>query len=373
MRENMKKLLLASTALIGSAGLAAAEISPFLTLDGSAEIGIVGGTGDFNTNTQFYHSMDVNISFERELNGVVFGADIDLDEIGNGIGENCTQSREIVDQDVTQLTVTTTNNCKHIVYVNGGFGNFTMGDTDGAYDWALTELDWGGTINDLQTIHFGFNGNSGMDGIYDGQILRYDYDFANFGLAGSMELDDAFDNNGDIVWALGAKGDWEFGTGWNLGVGVGYQAGGDSANIWGASGMLGYGGFEIGVNYADAKSLPGLSLNIGGQGDGFDLSPNYRNGDGVKNTVFNDFTYWGVGASYTWEAWLFAANYGEYKVKTDGGSDLGKTKGGAIWANYELGDGLVVQGGWSDNKIEVDGQSNNFQGGRYSLGLSMTF
>ncbi len=53
------------------------------------------------------------------------------------------------------------------------FGKVVIGDTDGAFDWALTETNVGGALRDDHTGHAGFSpgGNKGLDGLHDGQIL----------------------------------------------------------------------------------------------------------------------------------------------------------------------------------------------------------
>jgi predicted porin len=78
------------------------------------------------------------------------------------------------------------------VFISGDLGTLTLGDTDGALDWAMQEVDFNGaaSINDDHTTHAGFNGNGGLDGHYDGQILRYDYSFGDFSVAVSVEQDD---------------------------------------------------------------------------------------------------------------------------------------------------------------------------------------
>ena len=49
---------------------------------------------------------------------------------------------------------------EHSVWVNGSFGNITLGDTDGAFDWALSEVGALTAITDDHTSHAGYSGNS---------------------------------------------------------------------------------------------------------------------------------------------------------------------------------------------------------------------
>ena len=72
----MKKLLLASTALVGMAGAAAAEI----TLSGYAEIGIFGGDAP-GLDTQFHNDWQVNFNFSTETdNGLTIGGKVQIEE-----------------------------------------------------------------------------------------------------------------------------------------------------------------------------------------------------------------------------------------------------------------------------------------------------
>ncbi len=66
----MKKILLATTALVGFAGAAAAEI----TMSGYAEMGIAGGDGP-GIETQFHQDWQINFDLVGETDGgLSFGA-----------------------------------------------------------------------------------------------------------------------------------------------------------------------------------------------------------------------------------------------------------------------------------------------------------
>ena len=303
----MKKVLFATTALVASAGFAAAEVS----LSGSAEIGIFdNGTSD----AQFHSDMDVKFSLSGETdNGLTFGATIDLDEVGD-------------DDDVAGIgagdpIAAAGNNEEHSVFISGGFGTVTMGDTDGALDWAMQEVNLvGGSIQDDETIHAGFNGNAGLDGSNDAQVLRYDYSFGAFAVAASVELDDA--GTADDVYAIGFKYDADLG-GIALGFGLGYQDGGATfGDITGVSVDADFGnGFVAGLNYSDFSTG-------------------------------ND--HLGLGVGYTMDALSIGVNYGEF----DAGAD-----GFGLAVNYDLG-GAVVQFGYGDSSTGTD---------TYSLGIAMSF
>ena len=310
----MKKVLFATTALVASAGFAAAEVS----LSGSAEIGIIdSGAG----SAEFHSDMDVTFSLSGETdNGLTFGATIDLDEAGDDGAAGALA-------DGIDANPTRTNNGfaveEHSVFISGGFGTVTMGDTDGAFDWAMQEVNLvGGSIADDETAHAGFSGNGGFDGDNDGQILRYDYSFGAFAIAASVELEDTGTVNGagDDIYALGFKYDADFG-----GIAVGF-----------------------GLGYADDGTNDLLGLSIDADfGNGFVAGLNYTDNDtGADHTA--------IGVGYTMDALSIGVNYGEF----DGGAD-----GFGLAVNYDLG-GAVVQFGYGDSSNGTD---------TYSLGVAMSF
>ena len=307
----MKKVLFATTALVASTGFAAAEVS----LSGSAEIGIFdNGTSD----AQFHSDMDVTFSLSGESdNGLTFGATIDLDEVGN-------DDAPLAGDDLGDGIDAAGDNEEHTVFISGSFGTVTMGDTDGALDWALTEVLFNnGSIQDDEE-HGGYDGNGGLDGDNDGQVLRYDYSFGAFAVAASAELDDT--GSGDDIYGIGFKYDADLG-GIDLSLGLGYQDGGATfGDVTGVSVTAAFdNGLTAGIDYWDAST---------GQ------------------------DHIGIGVGYTIDALSLSANYGEFGTGNDG---FGLTVG------YDLGGGAVVQFGYGDSTVA--GVSND----TYSLGIAMSF
>ena len=180
----MKKILFASTALVATAGVASAQ-DLGVALTGGAEMGIFGGDfyGNNNDDAQFLTDLEVRFTLSGEAdNGLTFGATIDLDEAidpdycsqpGAG-GTNTNGPAVCGESDMS-------------VFIAYGGARLTMGDTDGALDWAMTEVGIGGAIADDHTTHAGFNFNSGLDGTFDGQVVRFDYAFDAFSVAISTE------------------------------------------------------------------------------------------------------------------------------------------------------------------------------------------
>ena len=317
----MKKILLASTALVGFAGAASAEIK----LSGYAEIGIDGG--NLGYETQFHNDWQVNFNFTGTTDGgVEFGGTVQIEE-QNGAG--LINGPVGIDDEA--------------FWVSGAFGKVTLGETDGAFDWALAEIYTGTSISDDHSTHAGAYWFTGLDGVYDNQIMRYEYSFGDFAAALSAEMDDT--GVGDTNFALGGKWSGQL-SGMDVGVGVGYQDDGVNS-VWGLSGSLAMSnGLSFALGYAD---LDGTS-------------------DTVGNGVPSD-NWYGIGVAYTTGALTVGANYGKYTATSASG--LADPSGWGLVANYDLGGGAVAMAGYgsSDN-----GGSGNGHGDKtWSLGLGMSF
>lgn len=321
----MKKILFASTALVAFAGAAAAEVQ----VTGAVEMGIVGGkryatAAKPNGVTQFWTSHEVNFVMSGEAdNGLTFGAKVQLDE--------STASGGTDDQGAD-------------VFVAYGAARLTMGDTDGALDWAMTEVNLAaGTIDDTETSHPGFNGNSGFDGRQDGQVARFEYKFGDFAVAASAEVDDTpISGTPGNVYGIGFKYTGDLG-GTKLGVGVGYQEQDQFGTMYGVSVDAALAsGFLVAVNYSeiDYKAV------------------------GLKNQ-----THTGIGVGYKMNALAVGLNYGKYE-NTAGAANASKDGYGLAVA-YDLGGGLAVQAGYAAGTTKVGAVKTDYD--NFSLGLSMSF
>ena len=306
----MKTVLFATTALVATAGIAAADIE----LSGSAEMGVVGGDA-YGDVTQFWTDIDVTFSMSGETdNGLSFTATVDLDE--NGAFAGTTQGGETI-------------------AISAGGATLTMGDTDGAFDAALTEVGIGGSIDDAHTSHIGYTGNGGFDGTYDGQIARFSYAFEGFTGHISAEIDDG--GAGDPVWGLGVAYNAEL-AGLDLGVGLGYQTRDDGFvydQVWGLSLSTTFdNGLQAIINYSQFSDT---------------------------NTGAGDVTHMALGLGYTMNALTIGFNYGEF----DGPG--GSVSGYGLAVDYDLGGGAEVQFGYGNS----DAGGANFD--QFSLGVSMSF
>lgn len=323
----MKKVLFATTALVASAGFASAQ---GVSLSGSAEMGITGGdrvhfmTGVVTPGeTQFHTDIDVTFTLSGTTdNGLTFGATIDLDEEGG---------------------FSATGGGPESVFISGGFGTLTMGDTDGAFDWAMNEVPAGsGSINDAETSHAGFSGNAGLDGIYDGQIARYDHSVGDLGFAISVELDDT--GVRDAAFGIGIRYGVDMG-GSDLEIALGYQTGepvaGFDRTIMGISLDATFSDINVGLNYSTAEDDAWVS----------------------------DSSHIGIGVAYSMDAFTFGINWGRVdNIMGVGGDDR---SGWGLSAGYDLGGGASVLFGYGMSDVTIGGVSTDAS--NWSLGLSMSF
>lgn len=329
----MKKILLASTMLAGTAGFAAAEMS----MTGYAELGVVAPMGG---DTQFFQQFEVKfIGTGSSDAGLEFGAGIQLDEV---IGDKRARNGDFGDAILTNNDEWNDDNGWD-VWVSGAFGKLTLGDTDGALDWALADMDGGlTTIADDHTTHAAWFGGADLDGKGDGQILRYENSFGDVAFAISAEQgDDGANAPGeDDTYGIGVKYKTAL-AGSDLALGLAYQDAGVNGSGTGVSVKAGFaGGFSAALAYidfggnvvkedstgADAKAKSALGAEV-----------NYTTGDLSLNL-----------------------NYGF--VDFAGTTDV-ESFGAAV--NYDLGGGAVVMAGYTDGKGADKDQ--------WSLGLGLSF
>ncbi|MDC1434936.1 porin [Amylibacter sp.] len=260
----MKKLLIASTALVATAGMAAADI----TMSGYAEIGMRDAGGA--VGMQMHSDMDIGFKLSGTSdNGLTFGASIDLDEVSSGISNN---------------------GGPHAIHVSGAFGTLTMGDTDGALDKANAEVASLTAIADDHTAHSGYNGGAGLD---SGDILRYDTTYAGFGISASIAQSDVAVANDVIAYGVSTT----LGT---VAVSAAYQNN-NSDDITAVSAKTTVGGLGMTANYSEAsKSTTATSYEHTGVGvsytmNGVNLHANYGVYDFDNGTNASGY---GIAANY---------------------------------------------------------------------------
>ena len=312
----MKRTILATTALVTCGSMAAADVS----LSGSAEIGVVGGSGK---DAQIHRDARVSFSMSGETDtGLSFGTSLALRHAGKY-------------QD---------DGAEGAIHISGVFGTLTVGNTDGAFDKAMLEVPAGTSINDASSGHAGWSGNGGLD--KGGEIVRYDYSI------------------GDISFAVSTQGENMMGDGTAddipeaHGIGVGW-----SGDFAGAS--LGLG---VGHQRSDMKNISGGSLSVslvGGLSAGATFSR--TSVDGGPNE-----SHAGAGLSYTLGDVTFAVNGGQ---NSKGDMD---NRGFGFAASYSLGAGATFQigAGSSDrgyNTAASGKPPNTGKSNTWSAGIALSF
>ena len=288
--------------------MAAAEVS----ISGFAEMGVAGSKG---SDAKLHKDIDIGYDASGATDtGLSFGLSIDLDNAPGGSDAYDAAGN---------------------VHISGAFGTLTLGDTDGAFDKALTEVGSATAIADDHTSHNGYDGNSGLDGSTGngGNILRYDYSLG--AITSSVSGEFAADDSSDSVLGVGVAWSGDVG-GIGIGVGLGHQI----------------------RSSADA-SISGVSVSVDmGNGISFVVNTSGKDADGTRTT------HNAVGVAYTVGDLTIGVNGGQKKHK---GETNRNDSGAGFAAVYSLGSGVAFQVGAGSGK-EGDAKSSS-----WSAGLAFSF
>ena len=361
----MKRVLLATAALGLGAGTAAAQdmgMAPTLKLSGEAEMGVAGSKDD---SVRFHTDIDVTFKATGTMDsGVAWSADVDLDEAGRGSPAHNEEGHGGVVVSISDPD---------------GFGTLTLGDTDGALDWAMTDIGSGGIRSDSE--HAAYSGNAGLDTEYDGQVLRYDRAIGSgFSFGASVMLDDDIDgkdggDTADPIIGLGGQYEMPM-AGGMLTLGAGYQAGeydNEYSSLESVAGSY--------SEKADAQAIgASAKMDFGGDAGGFsvilngsmidaDGSVTSGEGDAARTSTLDiEGTHLGLGLGYTVGAVSLGVNVGsingeavydpDNRAVTAAQSDriLGDVTvtGVGFDAAYSLGGGASLMFGIGSSETEFD-------------------
>ncbi|MBC2836149.1 porin [Paragemmobacter straminiformis] len=262
----MKKILLATTVLVGTAGFAAAEV----TLSGDARMGIVND-GD---TTEFSSRARVAFTLSGETDGgLSFGASFRAD---NAVGANGN-----------------TDTTDGSVFISGAFGKLSMGNVAGAAEAAVGDLSgvgYTGLGDFSDTVYLTGDGAEGEP------IVQYAYTAGDLSVYASAS-DGAQVSN--YALGLGYKmGDYNFG--------IGYEStddglfGDDATHVVASAGGT-FGAVSAKVVYGQADLGSGFDLTQYGlsatySADALAVTGYYK----VVDTDFiaGETTAVGLGASY---------------------------------------------------------------------------
>lgn len=297
----MKKLLLATSALVALAGAAAAEV----TVTGTARIGL-------RYDDSLVYTNDAGFIRERSGFNVITRARVIFTMTGetdSGLSFGATVR---ADQANEANSGSNNSSSAGTVWISGTYGRLTAGDVDSALESAVGDLPQIGVSGLFYYNEFQYTSSDLDSDEYDESGLLYEYQFGDASVYASF-----FDQ---YVGNTGVK---RQGNTWALGVG--YELG----------------NYTFGIGYEKA----GLFVEPVGY--------SWLNQDIVGNTYELDNDTWGISGGTSFQGITFKAIYltttadnafadgDDYKVRQYG-----------IGAEYKLANGIELAGFW--RKIDGD-------------------
>ncbi len=234
----MKKVLLATSALIATAGMASADIN----LSGGARLGLVysNGTGTADS-IRFEKRFTVNVDGSGETDGgLSFGGRIRLRSNEADTAGQLSSANVYIGNDTWRVTVGNTDGAmlNRVSYWGGSVGLTGLGYRNVSFN--IGSSSWG-------LASFNSSGNAG-------QVIRLDFNVGDFGVSLSS------DNRGNFAPTIGLGSDHEdsIAVSYNFGdwkVAAGYASEGAGDDIWSLSAVGKIGDFGLGLGYSDRKTV----------------------------------------------------------------------------------------------------------------------
>lgn len=321
----MKKILLASTALVASAGFAAAEVK--VGGDGyyGAGYGTYGDDGVFMSTSSsngrdygFVYDLDIDFTASGETDsGLTFGGGGDLDDMGAGQSQGA-------------------RGWEGSLFVSGDFGTLTMGDISGGTENVVGDLHGVGLtgLGDANESIFLLDATA-----TNGPTARYDYAYEGLLLSFGM--------NDDEGYAIGVGYD---GGIWSVGLGYESVQDGTAVTIvsddsaFDASDIIvDSNGNPLGAGFTTTDDASQVIGQVGVSFAGVDLKAIYGDMDFNEPGVDGAKQY-GISAGYGYDAFSVAAYWRRVEVDVVGGSDTDNDIYG-LGAAYDLGGGLALEAG----------------------------
>jgi outer membrane protein OmpU len=324
----MKKVLLASTALVLSAGFAAAEVT-------------VGGDGRMGIKDNFDLS-DFYDTYTTADGSVLTGDDVPSNDLGFSSRIRISFAASGETDAGLQFGGSTrvdhasgmTSGTAGSVFVAGSFGKLSMGDVDGAARTAVGHVSGVGytALSDFNEIFYVANAG-------DDPSALYEYSSGNFG----FYLSSGNPSSDADAYAVGVNfstGDFTFALGYEDADVAALSF--DDADI------------DVFLDVPADQIIAGVTAGLG------DLTAKavYATGEADGN----DLDQYAVSLDFTTGATTFT---GYYRSTDYDGTEL--TAYG-IGATYDLGGGAAIEGGWVNVDIDDLGSSD-----AYDLGLTFSF
>ena len=287
----MKKVLLGSTALLMSAGVAAADVA----VSGDGRMGIIDADGD----TGFTSRIRIAFSASGETDaGLSFGGGIRAD---NSIGG--------------------ASGTAGSVFIEGAFGKITMGDVSGAAEAAVGDVSGVGLtgLGDFNEMTYLSNNTDVDDTDFDDNtfaavrpVARYEYSFGDGTIYASIGNPGGNTPTGDDIESYAVGGDYTFG---DFTIALGWET--LSAGAFDADHAVG------GISWAFGDATLKATY-----GDSSDL----------------DLTQWMVSGDYVIGATTLTAYYSDVEI----GALAVDADGFGLGAAYDLGGGASIKAGYAD-------------------------
>ncbi|MFN4194041.1 MAG: porin [Tabrizicola sp.] len=292
----MKKLLLVSTVLGLSAGVAAADIS----LSGDARMGIIDDFGAIGPQFNSRARVKFTLSGESDT-GISFGASFRADNAGGAASGTAGE-----------------------VFVSGAFGKLSMGDVDGAAQAAVGQVSGVGYtgLSDLNEIAYLLGGE-------DPSAL---YEFATGDLAFYVSVQP---NNDNTNFGLGAS--YTMG---NYKVAIGYESLEDNS-VPGS-------GWPDKIGFAPFFGNGATQVVLGADATFGPVTGKVRFARYSEDNVTAGMDQSALSLDYAVDALTVTAYYSNYR-----GTDLYDGTDGDFYglgAAYDLGGGASVAGGYVKNE-----------------------
>jgi outer membrane protein OmpU len=318
----MKNILIATTALVATAGIAHAEVA----VSGSAAAGLKYNS---ETTEKTWLFSKVNIAFDASGEtdgGLQFGFNT------NHIVEN---NGSVGNDDTT-------------VYMSGAFGKLSFGAVAEADEVAgLSDIGWDGLdVDDVAEALVG-DELGDLTGISQGHNVNYTYATGPVSFSLSTRLATSGSATAVDTYAAGMK--YSFGAGY-VGLGYGdhdYNAAG-TAKVVSLFGGVSMNNINVKAMYSDA---------------------NFKDVAGVKTGA----KAYGLNASYTMDA--LTLSMGASKANFDAATGLADQSALGLGASYDLGGGATLAGGIARVKSPSDENqgSADIRETRADFGVSFSF
>jgi outer membrane protein OmpU len=340
----MKKVLFATTALVMTAGVAAAEV----TVTGEGRVGLryesdtgyvndrnEDGINDADSSWNVVNRIRVRFTMTGESqSGISFGAKLRSDQHANAGDNNSATAGE--------------------VWVSGAYGKLTVGDIDSAMERAVGDLPEVGLTGLDFWNEFAYMGSEEVNGpvMVDGDEVAgpgadagmlYEYSIGNANLYASWV--DGYYGNSDIerdtqTWSVGVGydlGNYTFGLGYTK---ADYTINPFTVNDDSFTALVGPLGFN-----SDSETW---GLSGGTSINGITFKAAYLKTTADDDTL--DYAQYGLGAEYDMSNGVSLSGF--YRKNDFKNVDIDGDAFG-IGASYDLGGGAVIKGGIVDSSIDV--------------------